>query len=119
MSESRQRTSWIPYKDFYDECCSKFDQSFVNLLLLIQLNQGLWGMVVLACQDYFKVYLKLDPGQMTGLMSIVMFPWSVKILYGLISDNVPLLGTKRKSYIMLMGFIQFGSLVSIYAFKIQ
>ena len=87
--------------------------------MLINLNQGLWGMVVLACQDYFKTYLKLDPGQMTGLMSIVMFPWSVKIIYGLISDNVPLMGYKRKSYIMLMGFVQFISLASIYVFEIK
>ena len=79
----------------------------------------MWGWVILACQDYFKVYLKLDPGQMTGLMSIVMFPWSVKILYGLISDNVPILGTKRKSYIVMMGFLQFCALSSIYIFEIQ
>ena len=52
-------------------------------------------------------------------MSIVMLPWSVKIIYGLISDNVPLFGSKRKSYVVLMGLIEFISLISIYVFEIK
>lgn len=49
-------------------------------------------------------------------MSIVHIPWSLKILYGLISDNVPICGTRRKSYLVIMGLIQFITLFSIYAF---
>ena len=56
---------------------------------------------------------------MTGLMSMIMLPWSVKILYGVISDNVPLLGTRRKSYVILMGSMEFIALFSIYIFNIQ
>jgi hypothetical protein len=40
-------------------------------------------------------------------MSIITLPWGIKILYGLISDNVTLCGTKRKSYILIMGLLQF------------
>jgi hypothetical protein len=47
-------------------------------------------------------------------MSIIHIPWSIKILYGLISDNVPIAGTRRKSYIILMGLLQFFALISIY-----
>lgn len=49
-------------------------------------------------------------------MSMIHLPWSVKIIYGLISDNVPLMGTNRKSYIVLMGLLQFCALVFIYQF---
>ena len=42
-------------------------------------------------------------------------PWAFKIIYGLLSDNVPILGSKRRSYIMIMGIVQFISLISIYA----
>lgn len=87
------------------------------ILLGVQnLNHGLWTVAVLACQDLFKTYLKLNPGEMTMHMSMIHLPWSVKIIYGLISDNVPILGTRRKSYIVLMGLLQFGALVSVYAF---
>jgi hypothetical protein len=34
-------------------------------------------------------------------------PWIFKIFYGLISDNVPIRETKRKSWLVIMGFIQF------------
>jgi len=42
---------------------------------------------------------------MTVYMSIIHIPWSIKIVYGLLSDNVPIAGTNRKSYIILMGII--------------
>lgn len=94
---------------------NKFDKPFVVLLAVQNLNHGLWSIAILACQDLYKQYFKLDPGQMTLYMSIVHIPWSVKILYGLISDNLPIAGTRRKSYIVLMGFVQFLSLVFIYS----
>lgn len=51
---------------------------------------------------------------MTKYMSIIHLPWSVKLIYGLTSDNVPIFGTRRKSYIVLMGIIQFLALISVY-----
>lgn len=47
-------------------------------------------------------------------MSLIHIPWTIKIVYGLLSDNVPIMGTNRKSYIILMGIIQFLSLISIF-----
>ena len=35
----------------------------------------------------------------------------MKIFYGLISDNVPLLGSRRKSYLIIMAFLQFASMI--------
>jgi len=51
---------------------------------------------------------------MTLYMSLIHIPWSIKIVYGLISDNVPIAGTRRKSYIILMGFTQFFALMGIF-----
>lgn len=56
----------------------------------------------------------MDPGDMTMYMSMIHIPWSIKIIYGLISDNVPIAGTRRKSYIIIMGFLQFFSLLAIF-----
>ena len=56
----------------------------------------------------------MDPGDMTVFISMIHLPWSIKIVYGLISDNVPIAGTRRKSYIVLMGILQFISLIAIY-----
>lgn len=54
---------------------------------------------------------------MASYISIIHLPWTLKILYGLISDNVPLWGTRRRSYLILMGIIQFFMLFSIYSFQ--
>ena len=35
-------------------------------------------------------------------------------MYGLISDNLPIAGTRRKSYIILMGLVQFAALFTMF-----
>lgn len=45
--------------------------------------------------------------------------WSFKVFYGLISDNLPICGSRRKSYIMIMGILQFSCMASIFAFDVK
>lgn len=114
QGEAPSRLSWIPYYDWTQMLMAKYDRPFIILLGVQNINHGLWTVAVLACQDLFKAYLKLDPGEMTMYMSLIHLPWSIKIVYGLISDNVPIAGTRRKSYIIIMGMLQFFALISIY-----
>jgi hypothetical protein len=60
-------------------------------------------MLFLAEKDLYKEYMGMDPSTMAYLSSITGFPWSVKILYGLFSDNIPIMGTRRKSHVVIMG----------------
>jgi hypothetical protein len=83
----------------------RFDKPFMTFFILQNINHGLWIIATLAVKDYYKAYLGLDPGEMAIYISIIHIPWSFKILYGLISDNVPLCGTRRKSYLCIMGVI--------------
>lgn len=94
----------------------RFDRPFMTFFIVQNINHGLWIAAVLAVKDYYKQYLGLDPGEMAVYTSIIHIPWTIKILYGLISDNVPLCGTRRKSYLTIMGIIQFIALFSIYTF---
>ena len=79
------------------------------------LNHGLWAVAVLSAQDLFKSYLKMDPDDMTKYMSLIHFPWTIKLIYGLLSDNVPIFGYKRKSYIIIMGILQFVAMMVAYS----
>ena len=45
------------------------------------------------------------------MITIVMMPWSVKILFGIISDTVPLFGSRKKSWLIAMGLLQFVALM--------
>ena len=46
--------------------------------------------------------MKLEPAEVAGLMGMVAIPQSFKIIYGVISDNIKILGSKRKGHIILM-----------------
>lgn len=51
---------------------------------------------------------------MAYYVSIGHIPWTIKIFYGIMSDNIPIFGYYRKSYLVLMGILQFVSLFTIY-----
>lgn len=51
--------------------------------------------------DLFKHYLNLQPSESQLMNSIISIPWSIKLFYGLISDNFPVFGSKRRSYLII------------------
>lgn len=109
----------MPFYTFFSELCIKFDKAFIILLVIQKVNQDVWQKVTMGSQDYFKQHLQLNPVQITDLMAILSVPWSIKILYGIISDTVPICGSKRRSYVIIMGMVQCLSLFYIYMMKIQ
>jgi len=46
--------------------------------------------------------------------SLITLPWSLKIIWGLISDNVKLCGLKRKPYLIFFAFVQFIAMLLIF-----
>lgn len=93
----------IPVLGFLSSLMSTYDATFVILLGFQYFNQGSGSMVDLANKDYYKHYLKLEPSQIAQMSSVTGIPWSCKLIYGVMSDKLPFLGYKRKSYIILMG----------------
>ena len=61
----------------------------------------------------------LEPSKLQTLLSTIHIPWSCKIFFGFISDNVPLFGSRRKSYLVLGAIIQILSMttLSIFAYE--
>ena len=79
-------------------------------------------MILLAFKDLGKRYLTVEPASMQIYTSLVMMPWSFKIVYGIISDNANKMaefGLGRKNLILAMGAIQFISLISLFLFNFQ
>mmetsp|Transcript_13088 Transcript_13088/g.22089 ORF Transcript_13088/g.22089 Transcript_13088/m.22089 type:complete len:170 (+) Transcript_13088:55-564(+) len=113
------RFASVPLLGFLSELMTTYNSSFVLLLGFQYFNQGSKAILNLAVKDYFKTYLNLEPSYMAQIQSFIAFPWSIKLLYGLVSDNVPILGSKRRSYVIVMGAFQFLSLLALYLFDIQ
>lgn len=52
--------------------------------------------------NYYLVYsLGASSTQTSVLATVTTLPWSFKIIYGLLSDSVPILGYRRKPYFFL------------------
>ena len=67
-------------------------------------------LVGLATQKLFKDTYQLEPSYTQYLAGIIMLPWSVKIIYGFLSDNVPIFGSRRRSYLYIGALIQITSM---------
>ncbi|CDW84495.1 UNKNOWN [Stylonychia lemnae] len=84
-----------------------FDQSYLQVMTVSYFIQGFKIFIDLSVMDLFKQYLKIEPAESQILTSIIYLPWSLKVVYGLIADNIPVFGSKRRSYIAMNGFLEF------------
>ena len=89
----------------------KYDATFLTMLGMQYFNQGTKVLVYLASSDLFKTYYNLDPGKVQSIQAFTFLPWSLKICYGLISDNLPVFGTRRKSYLIIGAILQFVTMI--------
>lgn len=75
---------------------------------LVYLSQGFCQLATLLNQP---VRLYLEKGQnydatgVSNFLFIANLPWMLKPLYGLLSDFVPILGYRRKSYLLLLNLL--------------
>ncbi len=51
-----------------------------------------------------------SPAALGALMALLALPWTLKPLFGLLSDFVPLFGSRRRSYLLLANCVAAGSL---------
>ncbi len=72
--------------------------------LIISFNQGIGSISELAVQYYFKDELHIEPARLSQIFSLILIPWTIKPLFGIVTDLLPLFGYRRKVYIMLCGF---------------
>lgn len=56
-------------------------------------------------------------GEIGAVAAILSLPWSLKPLYGLLTDFVPLARTRRKGYLVLVSAIATASLALLYALR--
>ena len=100
--------------EFMQDLSNKHGTVFISFLFFIYMNHGMWIMALLGAQDIYKYYIQMEPDQMAYQISLIHLPWSLKIFYGIMSDNVPIFGYYRKPYLIMMGLMQFLSLFIIY-----
>ncbi|XP_057981848.1 probable folate-biopterin transporter 4 [Malania oleifera] len=78
-----------------------FGASFLWLICLVYFTQGFRSFVWTAVSYQLKDRLKLSPSASQFVFSVAFFPWSIKPLYGILSDCVPIKGRKRIPYLVI------------------
>ncbi|XP_065862350.1 probable folate-biopterin transporter 4 [Euphorbia lathyris] len=78
-----------------------FGASFLWLICLIYFTQGFRSFVWTAVSYHLKDRLKLSPSASQFVSSVAFFPWSIKPLYGILSDCIPIKGRKRIPYLVI------------------
>lgn len=77
----------------------------VIAIAAIYFVEGALGLARLAQTFLLKDELHLGPAELSALTGIFTLPWTIKPLYGFLSDGFPLFGYRRRSYLVLAGLI--------------
>ena len=73
--------------------------------LLLSFYCGLGNISDLSIIYYLKEDLKIEPSEMTLILTLNRIPWSFNIFFSSLIDFIPCNGFSKKSYILLCGFI--------------
>jgi folate/biopterin transporter len=82
-------------------------------ILLVYFVQGILGLARLAVSFFLKDDLGLTPAEVAALTGIATLPWTVKPLFGLLSDGLPIFGYRRRPYLILSGLLGAGAWLSL------
>lgn len=77
----------------------------LSAILLVYFVQGILGLARLAVSFFLKDELALSPAEVSALMGIAALPWMIKPVFGFISDGLPILGYRRRPYLILSGLL--------------
>jgi len=77
----------------------------VIAIAAIYFVEGALGLARLAQTFLLKDELHLGPAELSALTGVFTLPWTIKPLYGFLSDGFPLFGYRRRSYLVLAGLV--------------
>lgn len=91
-----------------------YSRRLVVLFGLVYFAQGIGqdsGLIDQPLVYFFKEELGLDPAQTTEYRAVLTIPWVIKPLYGLVTDFLPLLGYRRKTWLVLTNLLAVSGLL--------
>ncbi len=70
-------------------------------IMSIYFVEGALGIARLAQTFFLKYTSHLGPAELSTLTGLFTLPWTIKPIYGFLSDGLPSFGYKRRSYLIL------------------
>jgi len=94
-STTKKRSSWLSRQR------DRFGYPFLTCCCAVYFAQGFRSLSSLSVQFLLKDTLRLEPAAIQALLSTAGLPWSIKPLYGIVSDSFPIGGRHRKPYLVV------------------
>ncbi|MPZ40317.1 MAG: hypothetical protein GEU95_20120 [Rhizobiales bacterium] len=70
-------------------------------LLMVYFAYGALGLTDVTRDFWVKESLALSPAELAGIGVWLTLPWTVKMVFGELVDSIPILGSQRRSYIVI------------------
>jgi len=83
-----------------------FQFSELNLILTIAFIQGALDLYSLPIFYFYKDALKVTPATISFINGLCQLPWCIKPIFGFLSDSFPIIGYRRKSYLIIVSVIE-------------
>ena len=77
----------------------------LSAILVVYFVQGILGLARLAVSFFLKDDIGLSPAEVAALMGIAALPWTIKPVFGFMSDGLPILRYRRRPYLILSGLL--------------
>jgi hypothetical protein len=82
-------------------------------LLMIYFAYGALGLIDVSRDLWVKESLTLSPAELAGVAVWFTLPWSIKMVFGELADSVPILGSRRKGYVLIGAAAQAAGLLAL------
>ncbi|GGG21682.1 hypothetical protein GCM10010964_07350 [Caldovatus sediminis] len=83
--------------------------------LLIYLVAGMSGFATIAETFWVRRSLDLSPADLLALSAWLTVPWTLKMVFGHLVDTVPILGSRRRAYVLVGALLQIAALLGLAA----
>lgn len=70
-------------------------------LMMVYFAYGALGLIAVAESFWIKKALTLTPVELAALNVWLTLPWTVKMVFGELVDSVPIVGSRRRSYVFI------------------
>jgi MFS family permease len=83
---------------------------FATLYFVQSVGDPTSGLVAQPVRSLLKTWGE-SPAELAALMALLAVPWTIKPIFGLLSDFVPLFGSRRRNYLLLANALAAASLL--------
>ena len=83
-----------------------YDHVVLVLISLNALNNGAFSMLLMIVVNMYQDTFNLSPTDAQVQVSIIGIPTCFVMFYGLITETIPIFGSRKKSYLLIMSLLE-------------